>query len=195
MRTITWALATDRKVGYNPTYRFNEIQRHLDFMSRYWAIRFVRQTDYASARVKVLNTAQAAVMQSDIGNRVIKISSYFRFGSSYQQCRLLCHEFMHLAGGPAHLGQPHIMATNGGTAGNFTQQDCNFMRAYAWRSTTRPWLQPNAMADAYGVPVRAANLTGELHSDFEIDSEVPACSCKRNWVTAIQQSLTLGPWV
>lgn len=190
MRTITWVLATDRNTGYNPTYRFNEIQRHFDFMSRYWAIQFVRQTDYASARVKVINTAQAAVMQSDIGNRIIKISSYFRFGSSYQQCRLLCHEFMHLAGGPAHLGQPHIMATNGGTAGNFTQQDCNFMRAYAWRNTNRPWLQPNAMRDAYAVPVRE-----ELNSNLEIDLEVPVCNCSRSWATAIEQAFTPGPWI
>ena len=190
MRTITWALATDRNVGYNPTYRFNEIQRHFDFMSRYWAIQFVRQTDYASARVKVLNTSQAAVMQSDIGNRIIKISSYFRFGSSYQQCRTLCHEFFHLAGGPAHLGQPHVMATNGGTAANFTQQDCNYMRAYAWRNTSRPWLQPNAMADAYVVPVRA-----ELNSNLEIDSEIPVCNCSRDWMTAIQQTFIPGPWI
>jgi hypothetical protein len=82
------------------------------------------------------------------------------------------------------------MATNGGTAGNFTQQDCNFMRAYAWRNTSRPWLQPTAMAEAYTVPVNAESV-----ASLEIDSEVPVCNCKRDWLTAIQQSLTHGPWV
>jgi hypothetical protein len=87
------------------------------------------------------------------------------------------------------------MATNGGTAGNFTQQDCNFMRAYAWRNTSRPWLQPTAMAEAYTVPVKADSLNTELVLSLETDSEVPACNCKRDWLTAIQQSLTHGPWV
>jgi len=195
MRTITWSLATDRNVGYNPTYRFNEVQRHFDCMSRYWAIKFVRQTDYASARVKLLNTSRAAVMQADIGNRIIQISSYFRFGSSYQQCRLLCHEFMHLAGGPSHLGQPHIMATNGGTAGNFTQQDCNFMRAYAWVNATRPWQQSNAMRDAYAVAPKSVNalMASDFESEDMLDSHV--CNCSRDWVTAIKQSLSITPWV
>jgi hypothetical protein len=191
-RQITWALATKRGVAYNPKFKFNEIQLYLNFLSRYWDIVFVRQTDYASARIKFLNTNAASVMETNIGARECYISSYFNFANnSYWSCRALTHEFMHMAGGPNHLGQPNIMAANGGSAGNFTQADCNYMRAYGWRSAVRPWQEPNAMKTAF----TAVKAFYGVDMEEPVLPENPTCKCKQGLLCSVQKMFTKEPWV
>jgi len=185
-RQISWSLAVTPGVARNPTARTKEYQTYLGWMSRYWNIDFPYQPNPALARINLV-FARVAVMEADIARRIIYISDRHGFGSSYQQCRLLCHEFFHLAGGAAHIGQPHIMSANAGTAGNFTQQDCNYMRAYAWRGALRPWLEPSAMATRF-LPLKLPLVGDDWDVELPIlggpielsgtDSET--CGCKDN---------------
>lgn len=189
-RQISWSLAVTPGVVRNPTLRTGEFQSYLNWMGRYWDIAFPYQPNPSLARINLV-IARVAVMESDIARRIIYMSNTHRFGSSYQQCRLLCHEFFHLAGGPSHLGQPHIMSTNGGTAGNFTMADCGYMRAYPWRSALRPWSEPNAMLNAFAPPKALFGVADE--SDELPDSHT--CKCKQGLLCSIQRMFTKEPWV
>jgi len=149
MRIITWALATQRGVPYNPRYPFGELQSYFNWIGEYKAVQYVRISDYNSARIKIINMP-VPVMQTDIGRFTTKISSYFNFAmNSYWCCKASCHEVFHMSGGGAHLPQPHVMATDGGTVDNFTERDCNYIGVYPWKSNRRPWLEPNAMRDKF----------------------------------------------
>lgn len=149
MRIITWALATQRGVPYNPRYPFGEIQSYFNWIGEYKAVQYVRINDYNAARIKIINMP-VSVMQTDIGRFTMKISSYFNFAmNSYWCCRATNHETFHMSGGGSHLPQPHVMATDGGTVGNFTERDCNYISVYPWKSNRRPWLEPNAMRDKF----------------------------------------------
>jgi len=185
-RQISWSLAVAPGVARNPTARTKEYQTYLGWMSRYWNIDFPFQPNPAAARINIV-FARVAVMQADIARRIIYVSDRHIFGSSYQQCRLLCHEFLHLAGGANHLPQPHIMSVNAGTAGNFTMADCGYMRAYGWRGAARPWLEPNAMATRFA----AMKSIEETEDDSPLavysgvlelleHSHSDACGCKDN---------------
>ena len=157
MRVITWGLATQRGVRYNSTYPFEEMQAYLDFMTEYKQISFKRVNDYNSARIKFLNMPIGKnAMQTDIANRICKISSSFNFGrNSYWCARATCHEFMHMAGGKNHIANPHVMAADGGSVGNFTEADYAYLKVYADKSSRRPWLEPHAMRDAFASKVKA----------------------------------------
>ena len=157
MRVITWGLATQKGVAYNPTYPFDELQAYLDFITEYKQISFKRVKDYYSARIKFLNMPLARnTMQTDIANRICKISSTFNFRrNSFACCGLTCHEFFHMAGGSNHLAQPHLMAADGGAVGNFTEADYAYLKVYPDKSSRRPWLERNAMRDAFASKVKA----------------------------------------
>jgi hypothetical protein len=149
MREITWGLATQRDVAYNPTYPFNEIQAYLNHISRYKQISYKRIANYNSARIKFLNMP-VPVMQTDISKFTCKISSYFNFGrNSYWSARATCHEVCHMSGGRNHLPRPNIMAEDGGSVGNFTVADYLYLKAYPDKSPIRPWHEPNAMRDTF----------------------------------------------
>lgn len=149
MRTITWALATQRGVPYNPTYLFNELQLYLNFIAEYKALKFVRISDYNSARIKFINMP-VAVMQTDISKFTCKISSYFNFSKNrFWCCKATCHEFLHMAGGAKHIPQPHVMSVDAGKLNNFSQADCTYLNPYAWKNARRPWLEPNKMSETF----------------------------------------------
>lgn len=155
MRVITWGLATQKGVRYNPTYPFEEMQAYLDFISRYKLVKFQRVANYNDARIKFLNMP-VAVMQTDISKFTCKISSSFNFGrNSYWCARATCHEFMHMAGGKNHIANPHVMAPDGGSVGNFTEADYGYLGVYKDKTTLRPWHEPNAMRDAFAPKVKA----------------------------------------
>ena len=157
MRVITWGLATQQGVRYNPTYPFEEMQAYLDFMTQYKQISFKRVNDFTSARIKFLNMPLARnTMQTDIAQRICKISSTFNFRrNSFACCGLTCHEFFHMAGGRDHLVSPHLMSPDGGSVGNFTEADYAYLKVYPDKSSRRPWLEPNAMRDAFAPKVKA----------------------------------------
>lgn len=149
MKEITWGLATQRGVAYNPTFPFEELQAYLNHISRYKAINYKRIADYNAARIKFLNMP-VPVMQTDISKFVCKISSYFNFRrNSVWCCQGSCHEVFHMPGGKNHLPRPNIMAEDGGSLGNFSMADYAYLRAYKDKSTLRPWHEPNAIRDTF----------------------------------------------
>jgi hypothetical protein len=180
-RVITWALATQRGVAYNPTFLFNELQLYLNFIAEYKDVLFQRVSNYASSRIKFLN-APVRVMETNIPSFTCYISSYFNFGKNRAwSCRATDHEFMHMSGGPNHLPQPHIMSANAGTVGNFTVQDYNYLRAYADKSARRPWTEPNAIAQRFPQPARSSYLDPLANESWdrfiEETFEVPESMC------------------
>jgi hypothetical protein len=189
-RQISWSLAVAPGVGRNPTVRTKEFQSFLNWISRYWYIDFPYQPSPALARINFV-FARVAVMETDIARRITYISDRHKFGSVYQQCRLLGHEFFHMPGGWRHLGLPHIMHAAGGTAGNFTQADCAYMSAYPWRSGLRPWHEPNAMAAQFQSVKSIAEedvtedpplpvFTGVIELSEQANVDTSVCRCRDN---------------
>ena len=60
-----------------------------------------------------------------------------------------------MAGGRDHLVSPHLMSPDGGSVGNFTEADYAYLKVYPDKSSRRPWLEPNAMRDAFAPKVKA----------------------------------------
>jgi hypothetical protein len=179
MRTITYVVATENG-RYNPTFPWGRIQAYLDFMSNYFPIRFVRISDWNSARYRIVNgnyTSTVTAALTSASNRTTRISNTFNFGmNDYWSAKVIMHEFGHcLNTSIVHLsGNVDIMTPSAGTAGNFTKRDCDnfYARAYGYLGTRRPWNEPDAMRQAF-TPVRALGLL----SSPEIADEI-SCSCK-----------------
>jgi hypothetical protein len=163
-RQITYSVASEWGGRYNNTFLWGNLQKYLDFMSRYWDIQFVRVN--ANGRIKIhqagTNPGATVAAWTNIPIFTMRISPTFNFAQNNYYCaKVLCHEFLHMPGGASHLpGNVAVMSVYGGTAGNFTQEDYRYMQAYAWKSALRPHTEPNAMAQAF-TAVRASRFEEE----------------------------------
>lgn len=149
-RIIKYTISTQYRNGvYQGTFLWGDVDRCLNFLGRYYNIRFVR------ANSGTLNIIQANYQISTPnafawtnGNRIY-ISPVANYGRSLAlTLKVLVHEFGHAAGGGAHNPDPRaIMSANSGTANCIIESDARWFQAYQWKSTLRPWHEPNYMKD------------------------------------------------
>lgn len=148
MRQITWVLLIDRGARENPTFRWDGIQKGLDYLAEYWALQFPRVSTPA-ARIKFIASRSQGgpnwAAWANRGNFEIRISPTFNFGNSLlASATTVVHEFMHLAGGSHHSPvKEDIMSPALEPGEQITVRDSQYMRAYAWKSARRPWNEPN----------------------------------------------------
>ncbi len=147
VRNISWVLLVDRGARENPTFRFDAIQKGLDYLGEFWALSFQR-LNTANARVKFICSKSVGgpgwVAWANRGNLEIRISPVFDFRRNLLTCATaVVHEFFHLAGGTAHSPyKEDIMSPALEPGEQITVRDANYM-PYSWRSSRRPWNEPN----------------------------------------------------
>ena len=159
MRQITWVLLVDRGAKENPTFRFDAIQRGLDYLAEYWALQFTR-TSSSKARIKFIASKSAGgpgwVMWANRSRFEIRISPTFNFGSNLLTCAsAVVHEFMHLAGGTQHSPNAADVMYHALQPGKqITPRDGGYMSAYQWKGARRPWTEPNYFREKFAEPAR-----------------------------------------
>lgn len=164
MREITYVVGLLNNASrYNGTFLDGRIQVYLDFLSRYFPIRFKRINDPRIARYRIYfgavsNPRYAAVTSAS--ERRTTINQSFNFGRNDHYCaRVLIHEFGHcLNTSFVHLkGTFDVMSETAGTAGNLTENDCKYFyaKAYGYAGSRRPWLpgESNLLASTFSNPL------------------------------------------
>lgn len=149
-RIIRYTIATQYRNGvYQGTFLWGDVDRCLNFLGRYYNIQFVRANSGTLQIIQSntqISTTNAFAWTN--GNRIY-ISPVANYGKSLAlTLKVLVHEFGHAAGGGAHNPDPRaIMSTNSGTANCIIESDARWFQAYQWKSSLRPWHEPNYMKD------------------------------------------------
>lgn len=179
MRQISWVLLVDRGAKENPTFRFDAIQRGLDYLAEYWALQFVR-TSSSGARIKFIASKSSGgpgwVMWANRSRFEIRISPTFNFGSNLLTCTsAVVHEFMHLAGGSHHSPNAADVMYHALQPGKqITPRDAGYMSAYQWKGARRPWTEPNYFREKFAEPVRRSSEDDA--SELRVE-----CNVRRTW--------------
>jgi hypothetical protein len=183
-REITYQLQTLYRNGsYNSTIRLDFIQPIFDYMAETKAIRFRRVSQGARLIIEQSNRSKGKNVFAWAGGNKISLSPDANYGRSvYTTAVVLCHEFLHCAGGSSHSKKAEpLMAANGGTTGGFTALDEPWWKAYAWKGSARP--EAGGLRKRFG---SAQTLEGRDLSGEEIAIEKlfssSGCGCEMSWL-------------
>lgn len=145
MRIISYAIASENG-RYNNTFLWGNVDKYLNFMSRYFPIKFVRTSDWGNARYRILQAAgsltQNAFATTVASQRLTRISMTSNYAQHNYMCaKVLMHEFGHcLQTAFVHLsGTVDLMSASTGSASNFTQRDCYYFWERAYGMTLAPY--------------------------------------------------------
>ena len=145
MRIISYAIASQNG-KYNNTFLWGNVDSYLNFMSRYFPIRFVRTSDWNNARYKILQVSgtlpQNAFADTNASQRLTRISMVSNYAKHNYMCaKVLMHEFGHcLQTAFVHLsGTVDLMSATTGSASNFTQRDTYYFWERAYGMTLAPY--------------------------------------------------------
>lgn len=183
-REITYQLQTLYKSGaYNSTIRLDFMQPIFDYMAETKAIRFRRVSRNARLIIEQSNRSKGKNVFAWANGNKISLSPDANYGRSvYTTAVVLCHEFLHCAGGSLHSKKAEpLMAANGGTTGGFTALDEPWWRAYAWRGSARP--EVGGLKKRFG---SVQTLEGRDLSVEEVAIEKlfssRGCGCEMSWI-------------
>lgn len=141
---IRWLMSWNPK-SYNKTFNPKSIFNAINRLQRYWNVSFVQVTSRPNLTFNLATTnwGQAAAWYS---NNVINIPvSYMNFKQDVNIGGvILVHEMGHYFGGPSHAGNGNVMGPyTVGPYTNFTAVDANWFKKLTWKSSLRPWHEPN----------------------------------------------------
>jgi hypothetical protein len=187
---ITFSLHTENG-AYNPAFNWGNIQKYLDFLARYKDVVFVRSNN---GRIKFINAAASPqpgwAMWTTRATFTTRIAPNFNFKNIDLVCaRCILHEFFHMCSALDHLpGTVSLMTTTGGTCGNITEADYQYISAYAWKSALRPHQEPNKMAQTFAAPLKFST-----EGEFAPSSPVFGCEHKSPWYHKLIPSRFMAP--
>jgi hypothetical protein len=200
-RIIRYTIATQYRGGttYQGTFLWGDVDRCLNFLGRYWNIQFVR------ANSGTLNIVQANYQISP-GNafawtrgNTIYISPVANYQKSLAlTLKILVHEFGHAAyGGTSHNNDLRgIMSFNTGTASNFIESDAKWYGAFQWKSSLRPWHEPNYMKNWWLGNIKTSDLSITASSKEDgwlLPKEVNWKAKRTKQVYQVESSLHVAP--
>ena len=184
-REITYRLQTLYPNGtYNSTIRLDFIQPIFDYMAETKAIRFrrARPGESAGLIIEQSNRSKGTNIFAWASGNKISLSPNANYGRSvYTTAVVLCHEFLHCAGGSSHSKKPGpLMSFNGGTTGGFTSLDEPWWKAYAWKGSARP--EVGGLRKRFG-GVQAFDGRELSAEEFAIEKlfRSGGCGCEMSW--------------
>jgi hypothetical protein len=174
-REITYSIGTEYTSGpsrgyYNPTYMWNDIGTHLNYLGYYWDISFRRVG--ANGRIRVLQANKnpshpgIAAWQNGL---IIRIAPEYNFYYHNLLCaRVICHEFGHTCRqGAGHAKSPGLMDPNSSLpTGQIAEVDYWWFDVYPRKAgAPRPHTEPGQMAKVFA-PNRAVQRMNDVPSPY-----------------------------
>jgi hypothetical protein len=139
---ILWNFAT-KPIAQSGNWSIKSIFPAFARITRYWDVQFVQVSRGQHFQILLTNERGNSMWQR--GNRIFAQSDYCWINKD-QMVLALVHEFGHwLVKGGGHMSQPgHVMSeVLGDPFINFTQQDMRWFGRLRWKSSLRPWDEPN----------------------------------------------------
>lgn len=145
MTVIPWNLQI-QSGARSATWSSRTIFRAIEKIARYWAVSMPQVSRGAVMPIILVPSGKYAMWTA---SKRICVNASFRWGTSAagleQQALALAHEMGHWIGGSGHAPSPgsvmYYMVSDPYT--NFTTEDMRWFGRLPWRSSARPWNEPN----------------------------------------------------
>jgi len=150
MRTITWQFRNGRHTRHN-TWQGSTVAIAAARMARYWNVQLSQRPGKGVLVFETRNAGPKGAAMAQSGNR-IWVNADFRWGTSetarQQMAFTVMHEIGHwlmMDNRPIHTATPgNVMsAVVGDPYLNFTQADMRWFGRLQWKSSLRPWNEPD----------------------------------------------------
>lgn len=165
---VTWTFTKKPNVRETGGFSGRSIISGAKRFERYWNVQFVQVSRNPNITFYLTDNMAPRDIARVYGT-TIHVNSVFPWVFVDQQIVPMCHEIMHIYGGNNHLPPGNVMAAQAGNPYiNFTQADSAYMSRFKWKSSLRPWNEPN-----FWVPPKKSALSSMLFGQKPIPEEWP----------------------
>jgi predicted SprT family Zn-dependent metalloprotease len=180
MTTLTYVIATENG-SYNPTVPWGHLHTALSVYSRYKAVNFVRINDWSRASLRIVNARSlgswAAYYRS---SNTMKIHPTVDYGQNPTTLtKVIQHECGHFRRDGHHNSTQGIMHPGAGSVFNWRQIDDPWWSHRPWRSSLRPWQEPDYFKTVFATP-RMMELAGDAKPTMATEDAKIQFDCQCN---------------